>query len=133
MQLSWQNLKNGQIGLIEYYVEVEMPMSSEQEQRIVDKDVGSALNALLRKTTLNPGVAADINIQDYYMKARMNARDRADQMRKVQKKEAVYHQVGQAESIQELIELEKKPNFRGWVNIELAMTLKEWTPSPSNK
>ena len=126
MVLNFSNIEDGIIGLVLYYIEETIPMSDEQQQYIVDQDTKAALYALSQSATLNPNQGY-IDIQAEITKARMQGTKRAEDLRKQLVQKATHHQVGQKESIDELLTIEKKPNFRGWVDPESTSGLINYT------
>lgn len=122
MVLNFSNIESGNIGLVLYYIEEIIPMTDEQRQYIIDQDTKAALYALSQSATLNPNQGY-VDIQAEIDKARKAGHKRAEDLRKRMVQISTHHQVGQHESINELIEIERKPNFRGWVDPESVNTL----------
>ena len=119
-------IRNGNIGVIYWYEEVVLPMTEEERQYIIDQDTKAALYALSQSATLNPNQGY-IDIQAEITKARTQGTKRAEDLRKQLVQKATHHQVGQKESIDELLTIEKKPNFRGWVDPESTSVLINYT------
>ena len=119
-------IRNGNIGVIYWYEEVVLPMTEEERQYIIDQDTKAALYALSQSASLNPNQGY-IDIQAEITKARTQGTKRAEDLRKQLVQKATHHQVGQKESIDELLTIEKKPNFRGWVDPESTSVLINYT------
>ena len=115
-------LQGGHIGVVYWYEEEIMAMSDEQRQYIIDQDAKAAMYALIQSSTLNPNQGY-VDVQAEYQKARRNGEVRAENIRKTRVLKRTHHQVGQKESIDELIEIEKKPQFRGWENPDIISSL----------
>jgi cell fate (sporulation/competence/biofilm development) regulator YlbF (YheA/YmcA/DUF963 family) len=115
-------LQDGHIGVVYWYEEEIMPMTDEQRQYIIDQDAKAAMYALIQSSTLNPNQGY-VDVQAEYQKARRNGEVRAENIRKTRVLKQTHHQVGQVESIEELIEIEKKPHFRGWENPDIVSSL----------
>jgi len=116
--LSYDNSSINSIGLVYYYIEVIMPMTDEQRQYIIDQDTKAALYAISQSHAINPSQGY-VDIQSEIIKARTQGSKRANDIRKTLIQKSVYHQVGQQESIDELVEIERHKDFRGWLNPDL--------------
>ena len=119
-------IRNGNIGVIYWYEEVVLPMTEEERQYIIDQDTKAALYALSQSASLNPNQGY-IDIQAEITKARTQGTKRAEDLRKQLVQKATHHQVGQKESIDELLNIERKHNFRGWVDPESTSVLINYT------
>lgn len=126
MVLNFSNIEEGNIGLVLYYIEDIIPMTDEQRQYIIDQDTKAALYALSQSAALNPNQGY-VDVQSEILKARSQGAKRAEDLRKQLVQKATHHQVGQKESIDELLNIEKKHNFRGWVDPESTSVLINYT------
>jgi len=120
-------LTKGQIGVIYWYEEETMPMTDEQRQYIIDQDAKAAMYALIQSAALNPSQGY-VDVQAEYEKARRQGAKRAEDLQKNRVMKKTHTQVGQKESQDEILEIERKPEFRGWQNpdiIEHLLNFKE--------
>ena len=123
--IDYNQLVQGHIGTVHFYVEEILPMSDEQRQTIVDQDSRAAMYAIIQSSVADPG-AGMVNIQQAFEKSRRDGQQRAEDLTKLRVDKFTYHQIGQKESIQELKEIEAKVNFRGWYNPDIVSTLINW-------
>jgi len=115
-------LQTGNIGLVYWNEEVITPMSEEQRQQIIDQDSRASMYALIQSATLNPNQGY-IDVQEEYAKSRRQGAERAEGLRKTTVVKKAHTQIGQKESIEELLEIEKNQAFRGWHDPELISRL----------
>ena len=122
--IDYNNLIEGHIGTVHYFIEKTLPMSDAQQQKIVDGDSRAAMYAILQSAAL--GGQEPIDIQQAFNKSRMDGAKRAEDLRKQRVEKRTHHQIGQKESIEELKQIEKDPDFRGWYNPDIASRLIQW-------
>ena len=111
-------LSKGQIGVIYWYEDVTMPMTDAQRQYIIDQDAKAAMYALIQSAALNPNQGY-VDVQAEYEKARRQGAKRAEDLQQNRVLKKTHTQVGQKESQDEILAIERKPEFRGWQNPEI--------------
>lgn len=111
MVITQGNLKTGFIGEVLYYIEKNLPEPTQNEkERIRDSYIRSKFNALMNQAVRNNDSFDPI--AEFQKTWKEGSKQNTNQ--KILVTQGIYHQVGQQESIQELLEIESKPHFKGW-------------------
>lgn len=123
MVITQTNLKTGFIGEVLYYIEKNLPEPTQNEkERLRDSYIRSKFNALMNQAVRNNDSFDPIA---EFQKSWKEGSDQNTNQRILIPK-GIYHQVGQQESIQELLNLEKKPGFKGWQDPYIIDQLLNW-------
>lgn len=121
-ELNLNNLQKGNIGLIHFYLKVsETEPSQEEKEKTRDDFVRKRLNAMMKKSIRGN---EPIDIEQEFMKSWNKGNEISNYRNMKIIPFSTYHQVGQKESLQELLKIEQRSDFYGWLNPLLILELK---------
>lgn len=124
MVITQANLKSGFIGEVLYYIEKKLPgPTQEEKENLRDSYVRSKINALMNQSVMNNDDSFD-PVAEFQRSWKEGSNQNTNQSILVPK--GIYHQVGQKESIQELIKIENLPGFKGWQDPYIIDQLLTW-------
>lgn len=112
----------GTIGTVHYMFDVSKKMTDEEKEKLVDKMSNERMRAYMNNLAYSLGNAAPMAPEEAFAKARRDSRTDIEEKWTAPRELNV--QVGQMESYNAMLKVEKMDGFRGWMNPLLVESLK---------
>ena len=113
----------GTIGTVHYIIDASKGMSETEKQKLVDQMSNALMRAFLNNVTYGLSGPSPMSPEEAFAKSRKDSwseiEDRWNETKEI------HVQVGQEESYNMILKIEKIEGFRGWMNPLLIQSLKD--------
>lgn len=114
MNFDFYSMIPGAIDVVEYKYEVDIDIPQSQKESFIDNSTREAMHAIIHQSVLNPGESVNPAVE--FEKARNTAKEQLENMGMNIHSKFAELQIGNEECLNFVLDMEKDPKFKGWVN-----------------